>query len=163
MAVSRDIAASYLRPRAVFARLLGQGTREDRALVFLILACALIFVAQWPRLARAAHLDPSVPLQARLGATLLVWVFVVPLVMYALAGLSHGLAQIFGGRGDWFSARLALFWALLVASPLWLLNGLVAGFIGPGPILDGVGFIALVGFLLFWTVNFWQAEWGQNV
>ena len=35
-----------------------------------MLACALIFVAQWPRLSRAAFLDPSIELNARLAGAL---------------------------------------------------------------------------------------------
>jgi hypothetical protein len=105
-------------------------------------ACLLVFVSQWPVLSRQAYLDPSVPLDARMGGALMAWLFIVPLAAYVMAAASHLLAKVGGGRGTWFGARLALFWALLAASPLWLLNGLVAGFIGPGPALNLVGVIA---------------------
>ncbi|MEO0865918.1 MAG: YIP1 family protein, partial [Pseudomonadota bacterium] len=55
-----------------------------------------------------------------------------------------------GGKGSAYGARLALFWALLASSPLVLLHGLTAGFVGPGIELQFVGFVWLVVFLWFW-------------
>lgn len=150
MAVTRQILASWRRPRAVMRGLLAGGVREDRALVTLMAACALIFVAQWPRLARAAHLDPSIPLDARLGGALVGTVFLLPLVAYGLAAVSHLVARLLGGRGTGYGARLALFWSLLVVTPAMLLHGLVAGMVGPGPATTGLGLLVLAGFLFQW-------------
>jgi len=47
--------------------ILAQGPREDRALATLLGACVILFIAQWPFHARAAYLDPSIPLEARLA------------------------------------------------------------------------------------------------
>ena len=93
-----------------------------------------------------------------LGATLLGWLFIMPLVLYALGTISHVIARIVGGKGSPYTARFALFWALLCAAPVWLLWGLVAGFIGPGVQLSLVGLLALVVFLLFWSINLREAE-----
>jgi len=158
MALILDIAATYRSPRAVIRRLLASGPREDRALVYLILACGMIFVAQWPRLQREAYFDPSIPLDARIGAALLAWVFVAPLVLYAIAALAHLIARILGGKGTGYGARLALFWSLLVAAPVWLLHGLAAAFIGPGVQLDLVGGLALSVFFLCWGMAMYEAE-----
>ena len=81
-----------------------------------------------------------------------------PLMAYGLAGLSHLVARAFGGRGSWYSARLALFWTLLATTPAWLLHGLVAGFIGPGPALQAVGGLLLVAFLTIWSLTLREAE-----
>ena len=135
MALTTDILASYRRPRHVLRRQLGhpgEPRREARILVYLILGCALIFVAQWPRLAREAHLDETIPLEALMAGALFAWVFVAPLVFYALAGLLALMLRL-TGPVDAFAVRLAVFWAVLVASPLMLLQGLAAGMIGPGP------------------------------
>ena len=78
--------------------------------------------------------------------------------LYALAALSHLVARAAGARGTWYDARLALFWALLAASPLWLLNGLVAGFVGPGLQQDIVGGVALLAFLALWLRGLWALE-----
>jgi hypothetical protein len=162
VAVTTDILAAYRRPRAVLRRQLQGGEREDRALIYLMLACLLIFVGQWPALQRAALADPDTPLDARVGGALMAWLFVAPLAMYALAGLSHLIARLLGGRGTGFGARLALFWSLLVAAPLWLFYGLVAGLIGPGPALSATGVVAFGAFVVLWLAALFEAEWGPT-
>lgn len=159
MTVTTDMVASYRRPGRVVARLLQMGQREDRALAILMAACMVIFVAQWPRLARQAHLDPTIELQMLLGGALLGWIMIAPLIMYTIAFASHLIARLAGGKGTGYGARIALFWALLASSPLILLHGMVAGFIGSGGALSLVGLIWLVIFLWFWISGLRQAEW----
>lgn len=130
--------------------MLDEGVNEGRALAILMGACAMIFVAQCPRLARAAHLDPSVPLDARMGVTLFALLFMAPLVFYGVAAISHLVARAFGGRGTWYGARLALFWALICAVPAMLLHGLVAGLIGPGVPATVVGIAVAAAFAVLW-------------
>ena len=171
MSVTKDMAATWIRPRAVIRKLLAMGKREDRALAFLFAACALIFAAQLPRLTRADTLlaaerlslaqkasDKVVTLQAEIAITLFAWLLVWPLLFYGIGSLSHIIARIFRGRGTFYSARLALFWSLLASSPAWLFHGLVAGFIGSGPALQIAGVIVVVAFLTFWSVTWREAE-----
>ena len=158
MPVSTDILESYLRPRQVFRRKLEGGMHEGRALATLIAACLLIFVAQWPGLARAAYVDPAIPLDARMGGALLGTLFLLPPIAYAVAALSHLVARAFGGTGSFFTARLALFWALLAVSPLMLLQGLVRGFIGSGPALTLMGLAVLAAFLMLWVTSLFESE-----
>lgn len=160
MGVTGDIVYAWCRPRQAMRRQLGFGQREDRALVFLALACGLIFFAQWPRLSREAALDPNVPYEVMIGGALLGWVFLAPLGLYALAAVSHLLALLIGGQGNWYSARLALFWSLLVASPIWLLNGLVAGLDGAIALKVLTGAVALASFLAIWLLSLYEAERG---
>ncbi|MGP1355828.1 YIP1 family protein [Roseicyclus sp.] len=164
MSVSRDIVATWRRPREVMRRLLAQGRREDRALAFLIGACFLIFVAQWPRISREAYFaaEGDAPLQARLAITFFAMLMIWPLMAYALGALTHLVARLVGGRGTWYSARLALFWALLASTPAWLLHGLVAGFIGPGPAQNLVGALLLLAFLAIWGICLGEAERGPE-
>lgn len=157
MPVTTDILATYRGPGRVMRRMLSRGPREDRALVFLMLGCAIVFVAQLPRLSREAHMGGQ-DLNMLMGATLLAWMFLAPLLLYAIAGLSHVLAHVLGGQGNGYGARLALFWSLLAASPLVLLHGLVAGFIGPGPGLQAIGVIWLGVFLWFWLSGLKTAQ-----
>ncbi len=158
MSVSRDIVASWRRPRQVLRSMLNHGRREDRAIAFVMIACFLMFVGQWPKLSREAFLDPSVPLQARLAITFFSMMMVMPLMLYVFAGISHLVAKLFRGRGTFYSARLALFWSLLVTAPLFLLNGLVAGFIGQGHASDATGLVTLLGFLVIWLACLIEAE-----
>lgn len=149
MAVTRNIRATYKGPGRVVTGLLALGQREDRALAYLMAGCVVVFIAQMPKLARQAHITGE-DLNMLMGATLLAWVFVAPLILYCVAGLSHVIAKLFRSRGSAYGARLALFWALLASSPLMLLNGLVAGFIGPGIELNLVGFLWFAFFMWFW-------------
>lgn len=170
MPVVPDILASWRRPRAVIARKLAEGPREDRAIATLMGACGLIFVAQWPALAREAHLSriaaeaagtplDQVPgLEALMGSRLFALIFIAPLVFYLLAALSHLVARLLGGKGTGFGARLALFWALLCTTPVMLLQGLVSGFLGEGPGATAVGIGVFVAFLYLWINMLIEAE-----
>jgi len=157
MSVLQDVLKSYRTPRAVFRKRLGVGPREDRALAVLMGACVLVFIAQMPRLARNAY-ENGDDLNMLMGATLLAWVFIMPLALYAIGTLTHIVARTFGGQGTGYGARFALFWGLLCATPLWLLWGLVAGFMGPGIQKTIIGMIALLAFLVFWSINLREAE-----
>lgn len=158
MSVSQDMIATWRRPRAVIAKLLAMGVREDRALAFLMGACLLIFVAQWPVLSRQAFEDPSVPLQARIGGALMAWLIWVPLIAYAIAAITRMVAAIVGGKGSFYTARLAFFWTLLATTPGWLFYGLVAGFIGPGPAKTVVGAILFFAILAIWGICLRESE-----
>ncbi|MCZ7677194.1 MAG: YIP1 family protein [Roseovarius sp.] len=149
MPVTTDIVASYRGPRAVMRRLLAMGPNEGRALAILLAGCAVTFIGQWPRLAREAHLNER-DLNQEMAGALMAWLILAPLVFYALAFVSHLALRALGGANDAYAARLALFWSWLAASPLLLLNGLVAGFVGPGPAQTGVGALWLAVFLWFW-------------
>lgn len=149
MAITNEIVATYRGPGRVVRQLLRSGPREDRALVYLMGACALFFVAQLPRLARDAHLSGQDLDQLMVG-TLMAWIFVAPLLLYTIAFVARGIGRVLGGQGSAYGARLALFWALLASSPLVLLHGLTAGFIGPGIELKIVGLIWFLVFGWFW-------------
>jgi hypothetical protein len=151
MTITTDILATYRSPRAVILRKTTV-VREDRALATLMAACLMIFIGQWPGLARAAHLQPDVPLDARMGGGLLGILFLLPLALYIIAGISHLVAKAVGGTGTGFDARMALFWALLAAAPMFLLDGLLRGFLGDTPAVTGVGVVMLVVFLALWLV-----------
>lgn len=158
MALAGDIVESYRRPGRIVRRRLGDPVRaEGRALVTLMLACLLIFVAQWPRLSRESHLTGQ-DLNMMLGGALLGWLFIAPLALYGIAGVSHLIARALGGKAEYVEARMALFWALLAAAPLWLFWGLVAGFSGPGPLLDAVGIVALLAFVGLWAAGLYAVE-----
>jgi hypothetical protein len=159
MSVARDIVATWRRPRQVMRRLLAQGRREDRAIMLLLLACGIIFVSQWPGISREAALNADgAPLQARLAITFFAWLMIWPLLFYGLGSLTHVIARLFGGKGTYYSARLALFWALLASTPAWLFYGLVTGFIGPGPAQTLVGAGLLLAFLSIWGICLREAE-----
>lgn len=162
MTVARDILALWRRPRDTFRAKLAEGPREDRALAILMGASALYFIAQWPQHARAAHLDPSVPLEARLGGALMGAVFLLPLIAYGVAAVSRLVAKAGGGRGTHAGARLALFWAMLATAPLMLLYGAAAGLAGPGPLVATMGLAVFLAFVWLWITLLRVAETGDG-
>lgn len=161
MALVNDIAATYRAPGRVVGRLLAAPENEGRALALLMGGCGLVFISQWPVLARQAHLQEQ-DLQMLLGGSLLAWVFIAPLAFYVLAYAAHLVARVLGGKGTAYAARVALFWAFLSASPLILLNGLVAGFIGPGIQLTLVGAVWVAIFAWFWLAGMRRVARGQE-
>ncbi len=152
MGVASDILRAYRAPRAVFADRL-TGARENRALVILMVASLLIFMAQLPSAQRGAFYAPDVPFEARMTAALFRSLFIGPLFFYTLAWISQLVARAVGRKVSGLAMRFALFWALLVASPLWLFWGLIEGFSGTGPQASLVGSVALLAFLVHWTMN----------
>ncbi len=163
MPVTSDIARTWRGPRRVMRDLLAQGQREDRAIAFLLAACFLIFVAQWPRLVRVAQGfdtppgQPEAPELVQLVAyEFLSWLMIWPLLFYGLAALAHLAARVLGGRGTWYGSRLALFWSLLATAPLALLHGLMVGF--GSTAADLVGAVWLTGFAVIWVQCLREAE-----
>ena len=158
MSATGDLVAAWRGPRRFLRAKLEAGPREDRALAVLMGACLLAFLAQGPGLARAAHLDPSVPFDARIGGALMATVFLLPLLAYGVAALSHLVARALGGRGTGYAARLALFWALFAIAPAMLVQGLVGGLAAPGPLLTFLGAGVLAAFLWLWFSMLVEAE-----
>ncbi len=142
------ILQSWWAPRRVVR---GLSDMPERVKLIVLMAAMLIFlIAQAPVHARAAQLDPSVPLEARIGGSLLAVMFLMPLLAYAVAALVSLLSRFFPRRLTPEDSRLALFWALLAVAPAMLLAGLVAGLIGPGPALIVTNGLTGIGFLVIW-------------
>jgi hypothetical protein len=158
MAVTTDILQTWRSPARVIRAKLDGGAREDRALATLFGACFLLFVAQWPALSRASFLDPSVPLDARIGGALMGAIFLLPLLAYAVAGVARLVARALGGKGTGLGARMALFWAMLAVSPVVLFHGLLRGFVGEGVQATVVGLLVLAAFLYLWLAMMIEAE-----
>ena len=95
MSMLRNIVRSYTKPGQVVGDLLQAGPREDRALAFLAAGCVLAFLAQWPGLARQAHLEEKA-LDMLLGGALFGWFFLAPLMFYILALLVKWGWGVFG-------------------------------------------------------------------
>ena len=152
MPFTTDIVATYRGPGKVVRRMVSAGPREDRALAILMGGCVILFVARWPALAREAHLEGE-ELNMLLGGTLMATSFIAPLLFYTIALIAHWIARLLRGQGPAYNARISLFWSLLASGPLVLLNGLVAGFIGPGVQLTLVGLLWFAVFMWFWVAS----------
>ena len=161
MSAVRDIMATYRRPREVFGRWIGGEPDESRALIVMMSACTVVFLSQWPVAARQSFLTGN-DIAPQIGGSLMAWLFIAPLALYGIAWISHLVARLFGGNGNGFASRMALFWALLAASPLWLLNGLVTGIMGAGFQAQLIGSLGLFAFVIFWAVGVKTAHFQRN-
>lgn len=153
MSVVLDIVRTYRSPRKVMTRRVGMRPREDRALAVLMGACVLIFVAQWPRLAREAYLDDAIGFDALLAGALFAWLMMAPLLFYVIALAVQGVLRLVRRTASGYAVRMMLFWGLLAATPLFLLTGLTAGFVGEGVALSVVSALSLAALLVFWGVG----------
>lgn len=159
MALTRDIAAMWRRPARVWDRLIAAGRREDLALTHALVGGVLHFVAASPAAARQAHFDPTVPLEARLFWQGMLFVFLAPIILWALTMLLGGVARLFRRPVFGYRLRLVVFWSLLAAAPATLLMGLVAGLIGPGVELQLVAGLWILAFGAFTVIGLTRPDW----
>ena len=154
MSVTADIWRSWRHgPGGPVRDFLDGGPQETRAFALLMGACALVFVAQWPRLSRTAF-ETGEEMSRLVAYDLIAWLMVWPLLFYALAALAHGLSRGLGGRGTAGAARVALFWSWLAATPLALLYGAAVGLGGPSWPARALGAAWMAGFALLW----WRSQ-----
>lgn len=159
MSITTDLVATWTRPRAILRQHLARGQSEPFALSFLLVFLLLAFVGQWPVAAREAFLAGEPSATPRIIAVAYGVLLLIPLA-YLVAALSRLVARVLGGQGTWYSARVALFWALAAIGPLFLLQGMVAGMVGPGPALTLVRVAVGIAFLWLWITLLHEAERG---
>ena len=157
MSASTELVATWTAPRAALRRHLARGVSEPFAFSLLLIFLILAFVGQWPVAARDAHFAGDASSAPRIFAKALAVLATIPL-WNGLAAVSRLVARALGGQGSWYSARIALFWALATVGPLMLLQGLVAGMIGPGPALVAVSTVTGIAFLWLWLTMLHEAE-----
>jgi hypothetical protein len=113
-----DLVRAYPDPRASMARQMREGLSESRALFYLMAACGVFFVASVPAAIRTARgIDADEPVSAAIGAHLFAFLFLAPVLLYAVALVVHVAPPLSGGRGPALAARAALFWSLLLLAP----------------------------------------------
>ncbi len=149
MSILGDIAAAYRSPRREMDHQV-QIMTEPRIMMLGLTACFLSFVSELPAIAAGVTTagESSDVLNGRAGALFIWRVFFGVLLLYAIAGLSHLILKPFKGQGSWQTARLAIMWAVMVATPLVLISGILKVFASPP--------VFLVASLLATVVFFWQ-------
>ncbi|MCB1368800.1 MAG: hypothetical protein KDK00_13605, partial [Rhodobacteraceae bacterium] len=105
--------------------------------------------------------DGPAPLDATLAITMFGWLFVWPLILYGIGGLSHLLARLMGGLGRGVDARLALFWAVLAVSPLFLLRGM-ASVSQSVPMVTVINYAIAAAFFWIWLAGLYEAEQAET-
>lgn len=128
-------------------------------MVYLLLGCFIVFVSQVPGIVSfEMPAEDAPPRDAVLGITFFMWLFVWPLLFYLLAALSHLAARLFGGRGSFASARIALFWTVLSVAPLMLIRAGVAAFGGQGAPVMLIDSLVAFAFCTIWALTLMEAE-----
>ena len=148
MSVVSNVLYTYRSPSKAFELMYTRPANEATSLGYLMGACFLTYVAQWPYLARQAHLE-EFNLQTSLAASLLAWLLIAPLLLYTLAIVLYFFHKFFKGSKTSAQIRVGLFWSFLAATPLLMLFGLVKGFLGHGTAESIVGFFWFVAFSYF--------------
>ena len=150
MSVAAQISRNYRDPGGVVAYWVSQPYHEGRSLMMLMAGCAFLCVSVIPNV---VLLQDGGPTEARVSAAIFAWLFVAPLALYLLAGLIYLGLRLSRARPSAYATRLVLFWSILAAAPLWLLNG--AGLVIPMRAVSlTIGFVAFTGFLLLIILNF---------
>ena len=147
MSVTTNMVRTYRAPRVTFRGMITQGIREPQILAFALVSCGLIFVAQWPGLSRAATIDPSITFEQRMGGAMFGIVFMLPLLLYGVAGLLQLVLRVLAGPVQGLHVRLVLFWSLLSVTPLMLVQGGLSALVGPTQAVTAFGFVVTAVFL----------------
>ncbi len=154
------IFAAWPDFRGAMASQLAAPKAESRALSYVYVASLIGFIASLPEVARQAETD-ELPLTALVIGRLFSALFFAPLFLYGVAALSHLVAKRLGGQGSYYDARLALFWALLVAAPLLLAVAILQAVLAAGPAYGAGSVLSLIGFagfLWIWAACLSEAE-----
>jgi len=124
MSASGEIIRAYRGFGASMQRQMDSRPGEERLLAYVVTASLISFVARVPALLKlsAAAASPDISPIALFVTNLVGSFFFAPIMLYGLAALSHLAAKLFGGAGASADARLALFWTLLLISPLALIS-----------------------------------------
>lgn len=158
--LARAILAAWPDFRGAMAEQLAAPKAESRALSYVYVASILGFIAGLPEVVRQAEIS-DLPLMGLVIGRLFSALFFAPLFLYGVAAVSHLIAARFGGQGSYYDARLALFWALLVAAPLLLAVAALQAVLAAGPAYGAASYLSLAGFAGFvwiWASCLAQAE-----
>jgi hypothetical protein len=151
MSLLSDIGAALKAPKAEMRRHISEGIREEQTLFFALLFGGLSFLSLLPDIAKRAHITED-SLAGMAAAQFIASVFMMPLLMYGIAAISHVILVRFGGQGDHIGARRALFWAAVVATPIMLLSAIVTTY---------APYMRLILAVITTLVFFWQ--WFSNL
>ena len=158
MPLLSDIGAAYKAPKVEMRRHIDEGVREEQTLFFAMLFGGLSFLSLLPDIAKRAYItDTSLPAMA--AAQFIASVFMMPLLMYGIAAISHAILMRFGGQGDHIGARRALFWAAIVTTPVILVSAILTTYV---PDLQfGCAIITTAVFFWQWISNLRELEFGN--
>jgi hypothetical protein len=155
-----DILQTYSAPKSVLARRLAEIPGEPHLLAYVVFAAILSFLARLPGMIDGNNTGQ--PLEALVGANFVASIIFAPLFFYAVAALTRLASKIFGGKGSWQSARLALFWPLIALQPLLIVAQFLETLALPALILVAVSWGSGLFFLWLWYSGMQLSEWPET-
>jgi len=158
MTLISEINASYRTPKLEMRRQIEDGIREEQTLFFALLFGLLSFLSLLPEIAKRAYITDD-SLSALAAAQFIASVFMMPLLMYGIAALSHIILAKFGGQGDHVGTRRALFWAAVVTSPIILASSVLSIYF---PVVKiSLAILTTFIFIWQWTSNLKELEFNN--
>ncbi|MEO0913013.1 MAG: hypothetical protein AAFY59_08485 [Pseudomonadota bacterium] len=146
----QGIVAAYRDVPGTFARRLKAPPGEPRLMMYAFLIGLVGFLAGLPgtlaeaRTAIAATGEGD--LSSHVMAALFGAIFLFPLFLYGLAALVRVISRMFGGRGSGEVTRHAVFWGMLLGTPLAALGTLVGG-TGSALFVFGLNILLFIAFI----------------
>jgi hypothetical protein len=113
---------------------------DGRLLGYLMVALLIVWVSAIPLRLKDAVGDPD----ASIGMGFVATVFMAPLLFYAIAVLLKWCAPAFGGSAGFYEHRLALFWGLLVATPVQVVANVATNLFGSHGVIMAFQTVLLV-------------------
>lgn len=160
MSISREIIVAYKGFGASMRRQITANPGEERLLIYLVMAILIFFIARVPSLLEASALAATEEVSsiAIFMVNLVSSFFFAPLLLYGIATLSHLLAKLFGGKGNGYRSRLALFWSLLVVSPLALVSAMLQSALPFEWLQLALSIVIFLVFVVAWGASIRVAE-----
>ena len=163
MSTVADVLAFHLHPRKVVRRRLVETTGEGQALLYLMVACILFFVAQLPELVRVdLRSTNDVPFNGVAAGRFVGGAIFAPLAFYLISAIVTVFLRVVGVKVEWLDSRIALFWALLAIAPAALVLGMLRGLTDSDAVILPATRVVGSGFLMFWFIGLYEAPKGKR-
>ena len=152
MAVATDIVRAYAGPRRTARLVLSKVDTESKALALVMIGCTFLFIAQFPELVLQGRTNAGQPTLAAMAAGRFIGTLLfAPLMFYLLAGATGALMRLLDRQISWLHSRVSLFWAVLAASPLVLIEAVAGGLQLNDLVQQTVSVATIVLFTAFWV------------
>ena len=154
-----DIFKSYFDLKGSFWDQKEKCTSEARLLAYAFLISFVLFLERLPNKVTDRDIFSSTGLLFDyIGMDLFASIFFGPIFLYSLSALTHLVSVPFKGKASFFEARLAFFWAIIVAAPLLLIVAVIQVLV-PGVLFSQVfQCIAMVIYAWIFSTIFCSAE-----
>ena len=147
MSLVDDIVRAYRAPRSVMQAQIDRGITEAQTLFYGMLFGVINLIASYPRIVNL-QADPDM-IKGMISGMFISYIFLLPLMLYALAGVVHWVLLKFGGKASWAEARRAFNWSAVCVIPFVLCAG--AAYVFKNNLLTDIINLVIAA-IFFWQV-----------